>query len=156
MIRLAVIVYSLLATTRVLSQSAGAITPDQSIATLSKVWGLLKYYPPRMAGAKLDWDQALMATLPKAEQSHSRDELCQHLLALVNQLGRVDPCKACLPIDSIDFQQNLDLAWLDDSTTLTLPLRQQLTNIVANRNQRTNQHVQWNLLRNRLEFTEQR
>ena len=100
-------------TANVMSQSVGAITPNKSIATLGRVWGLLKYYHPRVATEKLDWDQVLTITLPKAEQSHN------------------------------------------DSTMLTLPLRQRLNYIVANRNQQTDRYVHWNPLQNRLEFSEQ-
>lgn len=155
MVRLLCIVGLWMISSNVASQLTGSITPDQSIVTLGKVWGFLKYYHPQVASGKIDWDQELVTSLPKVQQLTTREELSHFLLTLLNQLGPVKPCRTCSDSDSLRFSRNLDLGWLDDSTTLTIPLSQQLHYIAANRNQQKNQYVHWNPFRNRLEFNEQ-
>ena len=156
MLRLLGIAWLLAVSNEAVSQSSDLITEDQAVATLGKVWGFLKYYHPRVASRRLDWEQELVAALPKVQQHHSKEELSQFLLTVIDKLGPVDRCKKCVGVDSVRFSSNLDLAWLDDSTTLTFQLSQQLRYIAANRNQGKNHYVNWNSLRNRLEFNEER
>lgn len=139
-----------------LSSSALAqpITQTQTLVTIGRVWGFLKYYHPQVATQKIDWDGQLIQLIDESTTIHSKADLSARLLSWINQLGMVKPCSRCLPPDSASFTRNLDLSWLADSSLFSLTLRQQLAFIAANPNQRTNQYAHWNSFRNRLDFSE--
>ena len=136
------------------SQADSATTQTQTIATIGRIWGFLKYYHPQVAKGKIDWDGQLIQLLDESATIHSKQALSIRLLSWINQLGPVMPCSSCSAPDSATFTRNLDLSWLTDSSLFSQPLRQQLTFIAANRNQRANQYVHWDPFRNRLAFSE--
>lgn len=41
------------------------------LATLCRVWGLLKYHHPRVASGAVNWDSVLVATLPRMRPAGS-------------------------------------------------------------------------------------
>jgi glyoxylase-like metal-dependent hydrolase (beta-lactamase superfamily II) len=45
--------------------ASGALTEAERLAALGRVWGLLKYYHPDVAGGTIDWDQALVDAIAK-------------------------------------------------------------------------------------------
>ncbi|GAB3748620.1 hypothetical protein GCM10028817_07430 [Spirosoma pomorum] len=129
-------------------------TQTRNLVAIGKVWGFLKYHHPRIAAGKIDWDGQLIQLIEDAPSIRSKQALSARLLSLVNELGSVAACRSCSSADSTDFTQNLDLSWLTDSSLFSLPLRQQLTYLAANRNQRKNRYAHWNSFRNRLDFPE--
>ncbi|MFD2571921.1 S41 family peptidase [Spirosoma soli] len=133
---------------------AQPITQPQTLVAIGKVWGFLKYYHPQVATGKLDWDGQLVQLIDESAAIRSKADLSARLLIWVNQLGPVEPCAPCSTPDSARFTRNLDLSWLADSALFSPALRQQLTFIAANPNQRTNQYVHWDPFRNRLAFSE--
>ncbi|WP_461072791.1 S41 family peptidase [Spirosoma horti] len=139
-----------------LSSSALAqpLTHTQTIVTIGKVWGFLKYYHPQVATRKVDWDGQLIQLLDESATIHSKPELSARLLSWIDQLGPIKPCSRCSAPDSGSFTRNLDLSWLADSSLFSPALCQQLTFIAANRNQRPNKYVHWDSFRNRLAFSE--
>lgn len=135
-------------------QPDSATDQTRNLVSIGKVWGFLKYYHPQVAKGKADWDAQLIRFIDELPPVQSREELSTRLLSWIKQLGSVDPCLRCSSPDSTDFTQNLDLSWLADSSLFSLPLRQELVYIAANRNQQANRYVHWNPFRNRLEFSE--
>lgn len=136
------------------SQPDSTITQTQSLLYLGKVWGFLKYYHPQVATGKSDWDTELVRFIDTLPSVQTKEELSARLVAWIRQLGPVAPCRHCPLPDSTAFTRNINLNWLSDSSAFSLPLRQELAYIAANRNQRSNQYVHWNPFRNRLEFSE--
>jgi carboxyl-terminal processing protease len=65
------------------------IPVDQStrLATLAKVWGLLKYFHPVVAGGGVDWDQALLSAIPRVKAATTRAELNVEILSLMRDAG---------------------------------------------------------------------
>lgn len=133
---------------------AQPITQTQTLVAIGKVWGFLKYYHPQLATGKVDWDNQLVQLIDESATIQSKADLSARLLSSIKQLGPVKPCSRCSPPDSTSFTRNLDLSWLADSSFFSPALCQQLIFIAANRNQRPNQYVRWDPLRNRLDFSE--
>jgi len=57
------------------------------LAALGKVWGVLKYHHPRVAAGKMDWDETLVAEIPKAKSAQTREEFGSVLDSLVRAAG---------------------------------------------------------------------
>ena len=133
---------------------AQPISQTQTLVAIGRVWGFLKYYHPQVATGKVDWDSQLIQLIEESATIRSKADLSARLLNSIKQLGPVKPCLRCSPPDSTRFTRNLDVSWLADSSLFSPALCQQLTFIAANRNQRPNQYVRWNPLRNRLDFSE--
>ncbi|WP_020596454.1 S41 family peptidase [Spirosoma panaciterrae] len=141
----------LLLSSTALSQS---VTQTQTLVTIGKVWGFLKYYHPQLATGKVDWDGQLIQLIDESPAIHSKADLSARILNWIDKLGPVEPCSRCSLPDSTCFSQNLDLSWLADSALFSPALRQRLTFIAANPNQHPNHYVRWDPFRNRLAFSE--
>lgn len=127
------------------SSSGQSLTDSQKLASLSKVWGFLKYYHPTVATGKQNWDEQLISLLPQVHQAHNRDDLSFIYTQLIDKLGAVKPCKKCLSPENFPdrLKRNFDLTLLNDSALFSAPLRDRLRYIAQNRNQDKNHYVQW-------------
>ncbi len=121
-----------------------AITENQKLESLAKVWGFLKYYHPQVAKGKIDWDQELIQKMPLVTKAATPQELSQVYISWINQLGKVKRCGKCDNKQIADsLSLNLDLDWVYDSTLFTPELTQQLDYIRKNRNQKKNYYVNY-------------
>jgi len=60
------------------------------LVSTAKLWNMIRYLHPRVAGDSTAWDNALLAALPKIEAAHADDELAAALDAMLDTLH--DPC----------------------------------------------------------------
>lgn len=118
-------------------------TETQRLAQLCKIWGFLKYYHPQVATGKSDWDAHLITLIPKVRQATTAEQVSAIYLQVLQELGPVKACSKCrqTPNKPQWLTRNLDLAFLTDSFTLSLELRQKLLFIKQNRYQGTNHYV---------------
>lgn len=65
------------------------ITENQveRLAALGKVWGMVKYFHPYLAYKQVDWDTALVNTIPKVKAAHNPEQFRQAIDGLLNVLG---------------------------------------------------------------------
>ncbi|MCI4671032.1 MAG: S41 family peptidase [Bacteroidia bacterium] len=100
---------------------------------LCQTWGFLKYYHPRVAQGKIDWDSVLVSDLEKLDSLPSRQDiqdLMDHWIAAAGPTG----LSIQRPAPSQDsLLRNLDLDFLNDSKWLTIGLKQQLLNVINHR-----------------------
>lgn len=118
------------------SQNAQTLNPEQvkNIATLSKLWGFLKYYHPDVAKGNYNWDEQFLTILPKVKEAKSKEELSAVYLNWINTLVKVKPCKSCGKYTGkLYFDKNFDLSWMQDGIFFTPELSQKLKYIEANR-----------------------
>lgn len=115
----------------------------QRLAQLCKIWGFLKYYHPQVATGKSDWDAHLITLIPKVRQATTAEQVSAIYLQVLEELGPVKACSKCRQTTNKPqwLTRNLDLAFLTDSFTLSLELRQKLLFIKQNRFQGTNYYV---------------
>ena len=60
------------------------------LVAAARLWNMIRYVDPRVAGASTDWDAALIAALPKLESAHSDEDLATALDGMLATLH--DPC----------------------------------------------------------------
>jgi len=109
------------------------ISETHNLNILCKVWGFLKYYHPKVAKGRYDWDQELIKKIPLIKAATTKNEINKILIDWINNLGKIKLCKSDnnnVP-DSLKF--NLDISWINDSTVFDKELIAKLTSIKENR-----------------------
>jgi C-terminal processing protease CtpA/Prc len=101
------------------------------LATLGRVWGLLKYYHPGLAPGRLNWDSVLVATIPRVQTAADRAAWETALTSLVQAAGPGPAAAGNWPVP----------AWLSTDQNLPAALRQQLTALVRAYQPRDNAYV---------------
>ncbi len=111
-------------------------TETEKLVITCKVWGFLKYYHPKVANGDFNWDQQLFDILPKIEQAKTKEDLSLVIENWINSLGEI---KKTAPIirskDSLYFDKNFDLSWINRNENFTKILSKQLRFIEKNRHQ---------------------
>ncbi len=112
------------------------LTEVEKLATTAKVWGFLKYYHPKVANGKYDWDNELFKILPKVKSSTNKVELSQVYTEWIDNLGKINKSKRSNTVDGKEyFDKNFDLGWIDNTNFLTNELSQKLRYVESNRHQ---------------------
>lgn len=128
-----------LAYCRDIQQSKDNIT---KLENLCKVWGFLKYYHPSVAKGNYNWDEQLIAIIPKIEKANTKEEFSQIYLNWIESLGIVKECKSCKEVSKKEyFDKNFDLTWTQDDNMFTDELSKKLKFIEENRFQGKNHYV---------------
>jgi len=118
------------------------LTETEKLATTAKVWGFLKYYHPKVADGKYNWDEELFKILPKVKNSKNKEQLSQVYLEWIQQLGEIKMCKKCSKNkDLAYFNKNFDVDWIIHSDAFTPQLSEKLKFIEANRHQGKKEYV---------------
>jgi hypothetical protein len=112
-----------------------ALTPTQifNLATLARVWGMLKYHHPTVTSGQRQWDFELFRILPAILAAPDHAHANRALLAWIDKLGPVPTCSPCVPAPAGDLDLKPALAWMHDRGLLGAPLSQRLEAIYANR-----------------------
>lgn len=96
---------------------------EQKINYLSvygKVWGFLKYYHPKVASGKLDWDAALVNNYYSVKNLKSKEELNLKIGRLLDSVGII-PHMRSKALDYPDsLKRNLNIDWISDTTYLSV------------------------------------
>ena len=59
----------------------------ERLSELAKVWGTAKFFHPYLAYKEIDWDRALIETIPKVDSANTSDEYAAALNAMLAALG---------------------------------------------------------------------
>lgn len=81
----------------------------ENLLTLGRVWGFLKYHHPAVAAGQFHWDYELLRVLQLVVKSGSKAESEKVVVAWIDRLGAVSPCKPCSRLDetNLDLEPNL-------------------------------------------------
>ncbi|MEO2062913.1 MAG: S41 family peptidase [Christiangramia sp.] len=109
---------------------------EKNLYKLAKVWGFLKYYHPEIAKGHFNWDYELFRILP---ETNSKD-FDAVLAACIEELGPVEGGKSEKP-DPKDFEQSVDLGWLEDEQFLSAPLSAALLNVLTADREKENYYI---------------
>jgi C-terminal processing protease CtpA/Prc len=111
------------------------LTPMQvaNLATLGRVWGLLKYHDRRVNQGQRQWDYDLFRIMPEVLAAKSREEADAAMNGWVLGLGPILDCKVCVVLDPKAVVMKPDLGWLDDGAMLGTALSLHLKRIYVNR-----------------------
>ncbi len=112
-----------------------ALTPLQieNLSTLGRVWGFLKYHDPSITAGKRRWDYELLRIIPAILTAPSRDNADAILVQWIDTLGPIDACTGCASLSPAGLKLQPDLAWINDTATLGVPLSHRLQSIYSNR-----------------------
>ncbi len=121
------------------------LNDNQKLYATAKVWGFLKYYHPKVAKGKFDWDKQLFEILPAIEKSTSKDELSAIYLTWIESLGEVKLCKSCNNLEDTTqvFTKNFDLDWMENDQLFSNQLTKRLKYIEQNRFSGKHQYVEF-------------
>lgn len=115
--------------------SAQALSENQKLESLCKVWGFLKYYHPNVAKGQFNWDQQLFQKIDELENINDKDQLNELYSNWIESLGKIEDCKNCVnDNDKVYFLKNFDLGWMDDQRIFSENVREKLKFIENNRN----------------------
>jgi len=116
---------------------------NQKLFATAKIWGFLKYYHPKVAKGKFDWDKQLLEILPSIEQATTKEELSAIYLRWIESLGKVKLCKSCDNSEDTthSFNKNFDLGWMENDKFFTNQLSDKLKYIEKNRNSGKHHYV---------------
>ncbi len=109
-----------------------------NVATLGRVWGLLKYHHPKVTAGELHWDYELFRVLPVIVAATDRVAAQAALLAWIDRLGEIGAPERPAPLPA-DVHFTAGVAWLDDEGALGRALSRRLRMIHAARRPQTQQ-----------------
>lgn len=121
------------------------LAETMKLASLCRVWGLLKYHHPSVTGGKYDWDKELVIKLQELPAIKNKGELNALYLQWVASLGRTKKHHND-PVSIPDAQKiNLNAGWLSDNSIFTDSLKEQLGGILAGKHGRRDHYARVNL-----------
>jgi len=95
--------------------SFNKITETEKLAATCKVWGFLKYYHPKVAAGKTNWDEQLLEKLPLIDKAQTKEEFSLILENWIDDLGPVEEiAPIATPKDVKFFDKNFDLSWFNN------------------------------------------
>lgn len=114
--------------------SAQILSETQKLESLCRIWGFLKYYHPKVANGKLDWDEQLFQKINELDRINSKKELNNLYATWIESLGNVEPCIKCSKkTDKVYFLKNFDLSWIDNEDLFNKNVARKLHYIENNR-----------------------
>ena len=127
-------------------------SPDEvrRLAELGKVWGFLKYFHPGVAGGTVNWDSAVVATVPAVRAARSGAAYNAALKSLIDAAGPARACgdastpsSRCADDGSDSARKNIDFRWMTESKTLNADLVRQLEFVRKNRHTGSGRYVRF-------------
>ncbi len=104
------------------------------LAELGQVWGFLKYFHPGVNTGTINWDSALVATVPRVQAARSTADYNIVISSLLDAAGPVRSCSdACNARSPDSLRKNIDFRWLSGSKTLNRDLVRKLEFVRDNR-----------------------
>ncbi|WP_298901032.1 S41 family peptidase [uncultured Psychroserpens sp.] len=111
----------------------------KNLELIGRVWGFLKYHHPEIAKGNFNWDYELFRILPKYLKTTSNTQRDNVLIAWIDSLGKVMPCKSCKAVDKDAFLKP-DLDWIK-SNEISVALSEKLQYVKENRHQGTHFYI---------------
>ena len=109
----------------------------ESLYTLGKIWGFVKYYHPKIATGDVNWDNELFRVLPAVLNAKNKKEFSDITEKWINQLGEIEPNDGTNGT-SEDIKLSPTTQWINDEEKLSASLMILLNKI--NNAKRENKH----------------
>ncbi|MEO1258610.1 MAG: S41 family peptidase [Bacteroidota bacterium] len=85
----------------------------ESLYTLGKIWGFVKYYHPKIATGEVNWDNELFRVLPAVLNAKNKKEFSGITEKWINQLGKIEPNDSTNEV-SDDIKLFPTTQWIND------------------------------------------
>ncbi|WP_309245195.1 S41 family peptidase [Clostridium sp. CF012] len=106
---------------------------------LCKVWGIVKYYHPKVVTGSLNWDYELFRVMPKVVEAKDSSDVDEVLYNWINELGEV---KEGVYDKSNDIMVDTDVSWIKEDNLVNKKLGDLLVKISkTNISKRNNAYV---------------
>ena len=115
--------------------SAQAVSDTQKLESLCRIWGFLKYYHPKVAQGRFNWDQQLFQKIDELKSIDDKKELNTLYAEWIDSLGKIETCSECSKKnDKVYFLKNFDLSWIENNDLFSKNVTKKLHYIENNRN----------------------
>lgn len=102
----------------------------KNLEILCRVWGFVKYYHPAMTDSTIDMDAELFGLLPRIVESTPKGRnriLCRWIKKFGHFRQNVTRYRQML--DTMDYEQGVDLSWIDNQEMLGKELSNKLNDL---------------------------
>ena len=72
------------------AQESSLFNQNSRLAALAKVWGVLKYYHPKVATGEIDWDKVLVDSIDKIKNAATREEFNEEINNIIKKAGGIN------------------------------------------------------------------
>ncbi len=124
---------SLVFACRLVSGYSQQISETDKLASLCRIWGMLKYFHPAVAQGKMNWDEVFISEVDSLAHINDKDALNAHYCRWVSGLGDIKSYLA----ETTDFDKtcnfNSSLKWIDSGSAFTPQLTALLKDVVVHR-----------------------
>lgn len=87
----------------------------ETLLTIGKIWGFLKYYHPNVTSGEYNIDYELFHELKNIDRITSKNERNDMIINWVNRLGDISNEYHNCAFDSLKYSQIIDLNWLSNT-----------------------------------------
>lgn len=101
----------------------------ENLDILAKIWGMMKYYHPRIRRGAYNWDVELFTIMPSIIQAKNRNERDNILIKWIEKFGELPTKRYIQKEDTSQIKMNPDFAWIEDSNILGSKLSSLLLNL---------------------------
>jgi C-terminal processing protease CtpA/Prc len=112
-----------------------------NLATLSKIWGFLKYHHPAITSGKRHWDYDLFRILPQVLSARDPKGANVAMLNWITALGLVTECTSCVTLNETNLYMKPQLDWISDEKMLGAELSGELRRLYRDRDTRNQFYV---------------
>jgi hypothetical protein len=105
----------------------------QYLANLCKVWGVYKYYHPKVVRNEINWEEQLIRVLPRVYKAENTDDYQQQVGQLIENAGTPDFSgnePEVLEDYAVSDYHNLQFSWMDNAGLLAAQHRSTLRAVV--------------------------
>ncbi len=116
-----------------ISGFAQGVSETDKLASLCRIWGMLKYFHPAVAQGKMDWDAVFISEVDSLAHIITKDALNTHYYRWVSSLGDINAYLAVPAGFDTTCNFNHSLEWIDRSGLYSPQLAALLRNVVIHR-----------------------
>ena len=113
-----------------ISGFAQGVSETDKLASLCRIWGMLKYFHPAVAQGKMDWDAVFISEVDSLAHIITKDALNTHYYRWVSSLGDINAYLAVPAGFDTTCNFNHSLEWIDRSGLYSPQLAALLRNVV--------------------------
>lgn len=122
---------------------AKSINSTTSLSALCKVWGLMKYYHPKVISGVHDWDEILIKSVPAFCEITDRETLNQEIVELIRKGGGINFLDFDNSFPNLSLSGHLSFSWIEEDPQLDWYTRLYLKILIQNGVKRNNHYVQY-------------
>ena len=114
---------------------------SEKIAIFIKVWGYVKYYHPRVASGRINWDSVFVSNVKSISRSKNKGECNKQLNKIIAAAGRESVVSQAADDSLFTSNYVSSLLWIDHSAILNSQIKARLKHINKSTSLHFNKYV---------------